>query len=98
MEVEIGPEEKHVDLYWIVQRQHIVHENEFKCPTVSKSRCYTSTKRSRRDGNSFAIKLVIDELTRRDMEDPIVLVKDFRDPHGEDLMELYFVPTKLDTR
>ena len=38
------------------------------------------------------MQLVIDELTQSDLEDPIVLVKDFRERTGEDSIEIFFVP------
>jgi hypothetical protein len=91
MEVEIAPEEKFTDLYWIVQRQYVIHEGESNCP-ISKSRCYTSTKRRLKSGNTYQIELMIDELTPPDIDDPIVLVKDFRERNGEDSIEIFFVP------
>ena len=55
MEVEIGKEEKVTDLYWIVQRQHVVHEGESSCP-VSKDECYTSSKRKHKSGNLYEVR------------------------------------------
>ena len=37
------------------------------------------------------MELVIDELTRPDLDDPLVLVKNFRDQDGELSTEIFFV-------
>lgn len=56
MEVEIGKEERvTTDLYWIVQRQHVVYEGESSCP-VSKDECYTSSKRKQKSGNLYEVR------------------------------------------
>ena len=98
MEVEIGSEEKFTDLYWIVQRQHVVQEGESVCPT-SKTKCYTSTKRRQKNStspNTFEIELEVDVLTDTDIEEPVVLVKDFRNRNGDDVIDIFFVPKTSD--
>lgn len=95
MEVEIGSEEKFTDLYWIVQRQHVVQEGESVCPT-SKTKCYTSSKRRQKSPNRFEIELEVDVLTETDIEEPVVLVKDFRNQNGDDVIDIFFVPKTTD--
>jgi hypothetical protein len=73
----VKPEDKFVDLYWIVQRQHIVHEGSTVCPASSK-KCYTSSKRRPAGADAYDIDLDIDVLSARDIEEPIALVKDFQ--------------------
>ena len=92
MDVEIGSEDQLVDLYWIVQRRHLVREGETMCPNSNK-KCYKSSKRRQKSPtNLFELQLAIDVLSEADIEDPIVLVKDFRNRNGQDVIEVFYVP------
>lgn len=100
MEVTVDTaKEEFTDFYWIVQRTLKIYEGEREC--LSSRFCYESSRRRRyRNGgeNAYTITLDIDELTREDLETPLVLVKDYRLFNSNvDSREIYLVPTQQDT-
>ena len=84
------------DIYWIIQRKLILYEGDKeKCTDDTCYRAYRKRKIKGGPGNMYNVRLRIDELTREDLEAPVVLVKDYRDSRTrKDFFDIQFVPQK----
>merc|ERR1719242_747655 len=95
MNVTIGHNEEYTDFYWIIQRKYIVYEGEEECPDEGRN-CYTAKRRRRIRGgkkNEYQMHLIIDKLSRDDLREPVVLVKDYElEKTRKELFEVQFVP------
>ena len=95
MNVTIGHNEEFTDFYWIIQRKYIVYEGEEECPDEGRN-CYTAKRRRKIRGgrkNEFQMHLIIDKLSRDDLREPVVLVKDYEhEKTNKNLFEVQFVP------
>jgi hypothetical protein len=96
MNVTIGADESFTDFLWIVQRKYIVYEGDEECPEDEDENCYFAKRRRRIRGgkkNEYQMQLIIDKLSRDDLDQPVVLIKDYEhEKTRKDLFELQFVP------
>ena len=90
MEMEINEnKEEYTDFYWIVRRNLKIYEGDLSCTGTRKRRnqnCYDALKRRKiRTKNKsngiikYELSLIIDKLEKEDVEEPIFLVKDYRE-------------------
>ena len=96
LNVTIDKEESYTDFFWIIQRKYIVYEGEEECPDDENGNCYTAKRRRRVRGGrktEYQMHLIIDKLSRDDLREPVVLVKDYEhEKTRKDLFEVQFVP------
>ena len=96
MNVTIGHDESFTDFFWIIQRKYIVYEGDEECPEDADDNCYYAKRRRRIRGgkkNEYQMQLIIDKLSRDDLDEPVVLIKDYEhEKTRKDLFELQFVP------
>ena len=88
--IDIDPDDRRVELYWIVQRRYKIDEGDEECPDRD---CYESGRARELENDVYSITLKFDELTLEDIETPIVLVKKYRTRSGDILHEMSFLPT-----
>ena len=96
MNVTINDDDPFTDFFWIVQRKYIIYEGDEECPDEERGNCYLAKRRRRIRGapkNLYKMRLDIDELSRDDLSEPVVLIKDYRDRKTrKDIFQLQFVP------
>lgn len=79
------------NLYWITQRYITIFEGEKVCPQRDDE-CYVSSERYQLEGTKYEMKLTIDRLSQADLDEPLVLIMDYRDKEGVDRVEVLTVP------
>ena len=75
------------DVFYIfAQNIHTLTLNRLQSPVVGRKIFVISSQ----------ISLEIDELTSGDIEEPVVLAKDYRDRNNDDVIEIFYVPKMSD--
>ena len=96
LNVTVDKEESFTDFFWVIQRKYIVYEGEEECPDDENGNCYVAKRRRRVRGgkkNEYQMHLIIDKLSRDDLKEPVVLIKDYEiEKTRKELFELQFVP------
>ena len=96
MNVTIDDRDPFTDFFWIIQRKYIVYEGDEECPDEEDGNCYVAKRRRHIRGahkNAYQMRLDIDKLSRDDLSEPVVLIKDYEDGKTrKDFFELQFVP------
>ncbi|TRY78427.1 hypothetical protein TCAL_06906 [Tigriopus californicus] len=91
VDIDIPDDIEVQSLYWITQRYVTIPEGETVCPERDNE-CYVSSERYQLEGTKYEMKLIIDRLAQADLDDPLVLIMDYKDKDGVDRVEVLTVP------
>ena len=94
LNVNIGKRDyNNVTIYWIVQRKYLVQEGELFCANEEESDCLEARSRRKIKGmdNQYRMKMIIDELREKDIEEPMVLVKQYYNERNKFSVEMIHV-------
>ena len=94
LEFDLNPrEESESNFFWVVQRSYVIPLDRKECPRDAKD-CFTSSNVRQKTGQrkTFQVSLEFERLSDEDIENPVVLVREYGERRDGKKYQIYFLP------